>query len=104
MAVLTLDEIKTQLKVELDDETRDPELLRLEAVAVDYASQYIGRSIPWLDASDVEVAVPESIKHALLMLISEYDQVREQSVVGVAYTRIPTVENMLHFYRVGLGI
>jgi len=104
MTVLTLEEIRTHLKMEPDDASRDAELLRLEAQALDYAAQYTGRTIPWLDDSGGEVAVPASIKGAMLLLVGEFDQVREASVVGVAYSRIPTVENLLHFYRVGLGV
>lgn len=104
MAVLTLDEIKAHLRMELDDTSRDAELLRLEDQALDYASQYTGRAIPWLDEFGAEVAVPASIKGAMLLMIGEFDQVREASVVGTIYSRIPTVENLLHFYRVGLGV
>ena len=36
MAVLTLEEIKQHLRMELDDDSRDAELLSLEAAAVDH--------------------------------------------------------------------
>lgn len=104
MTVLTLDEIKTQLRMELDDLSRDAELTRLEAAAVANAEQFIGRSIPWVDSLGVPVAVPESVKQALLIMVAEFDQMREASVVGTTYSKVPTAENMLHFYRVGMGI
>ena len=104
MTVLTLDEIKTQLRMELDDLSRDAELTRLEAAAVANAEQFIGRSIPWTDDLGAPVAVPESVKQALLIMVAEFDQMREASVVGTIYSKVPTAENMLHFYRVGMGI
>ena len=104
MAVLTLAEIKTQLKIELDDSSRNAELERLERAAVDNASMFIGRPIPWNDEAGNEVDVPDSVKHALLIMIAQFDQVRESSVVGVSYAPIPAAENMLHLYRVGMGI
>ena len=104
MTVLTLDEIKTHLRIELDDASRDAELARLESAALDHAQQYIGRAIPWLDDIGDPVAVPESVKQALLLMIAEFDQVREKSVTGTIYTPIKTAENMLHFYRIGMGI
>lgn len=104
MAVITLDEIKTHLRLELSDTSQDEELTRLEAVAVDAAAQFIGRSIPWQDETGADVAVPESVKQALLIMIAGFDQQREDSVIAASYTKIPTAENMLHFYRVGLGI
>ena len=79
MTVLTLGEIKTHLKMELDDASRDAELSQFELDAVDYCSQYIGRSIP-------------------------YDQLRTNTVVGLTPANTKAAESMLHFYRVGMGI
>ena len=104
MAVLTLDEIKTQLKMELDDASRDAELSQFELDAVDYCSQYIGRSIPWLDDEGAEVEVPASIKRAMKLLIGDYDQLRTNTVVGLTPANTRAAESMLHFHRVGMGI
>jgi hypothetical protein len=104
MPVLTLDEIKTHLRIELDDASRDAELLNLEAAAVDHAQQFIGRTIPWLDELAVPVAVPASVKAAIKLFIADLDQHRENTVVGVTYSSRQAAENLLQFYRVGMGI
>lgn len=104
MPVLTLDEIKTHLRMELDDASRDAELQSLEASAVDYASQYIGRPIPWKDDADVDVPVPASIKSAVKLLIADLDQHRENTIVGTIVANREAAERLLHFYRVGMGI
>ena len=104
MAVLTLDEIKQHLRMELDDASRDAELESLEAAAVDHAAQYIGRPIPWTDSLGGSAPVPESIKAAIKLIIADLDQHRENTVVGTTTTNRRAAESMLHFYRVGLGI
>lgn len=104
MPVLTLDEIKMHLRIELDDASRDAELESLEAAAVDHAAQYIGRSIPWLDELDAPVAVPASVKAAIKLFIADLDQHRENTVVGVTYSSRQAAENLLHFYRIGMGV
>lgn len=104
MAVLTLDEIKQHLRMELDDASRDAELLSLEAAAVDHAAQFIGRAIPWLDELDAPVDVPASVKAAIKLFIADLDQHRENTVVGVTYSSRYAAENLLHFYRVGMGV
>ena len=104
MAVLTLDEIKQHLRMELDDDSRDAELLSLEAAAVDHASQFIGRPIPWTDEAAAVVPVPASIKAAVKLLIADLDQHRENTVIGATFTNRKAAENLMHFYRVGMGI
>lgn len=104
MAVLTLDEIKQHLRMELDDASRDAELESLEAAAVDHAAQYIGRPIPWTDSLGADVPVPPSIKSAIKLIIADLDQHRENTVVGTIVANRKAAEALLHFYRVGLGI
>ncbi len=104
MSVLTLDEIKTHLRLELDDNSRDAELLALEAAAVDHASQFIGRPIPWTDSVGATVDVPASVKAAIKLLIADLEQNRENIVIGTTTANTKLTENLLHFYRVGMGI
>ena len=102
--ILTLDEIKTHLKIELSDASQDDELEAFEAAAVDYASGFIGRSIPWTDEAGAPVDVPPSVKAALKLLIADLDQQRQGIVLGLTVSKTQAAENMLHFYRVGMGI
>ena len=104
MAVLTLDEIKEHLRLDLEDPSQDAHLTLLSSAAEDYASQYLGRSLPWQDDQGADVAVPFSVKAALLLTIADLYENREDTVVGTIVGRIGAVERLLHFHRVGLGI
>jgi len=104
MAVITLNQIKDHLRLEQDDVSQDAHLEILNDAAEDYAEQYIGRSIPWQDSDGVEVPTPASVKAAILLLIGDLYEHREGQFVGVSSEVNPVVVNMLHFYRVGLGI
>lgn len=104
MIVLTLDEVKNHLKIELADTSRDTELEQFEARAVSRAQEFIGRSIPWMDALGAPVAVPDSVKWALLLYIGDIDQQRENTVVGLQSTDTRVAESLLFPSRVGLGI
>lgn len=102
MPMPTLADLKTHLRIRhgLDD---DDLQMKLDA-AIDNASQFINRPIPWRDAEGEVVDVPKSVRVAILIIAAELYTNREESVVGTIYTKIPKAENMLHFYRVGLGI
>jgi len=105
--ILTLDEIKTQLRLPLAaDAELDAELVRMEAAAVDYATQYLGRdSIPWLEDDGVTPApVPESVRQALLLLVSDMFENREGQLTAGAYNTNPMLEKLMHCHRVGLGV
>lgn len=103
-AVLDIGKIRTQLRIEADDTSQDAWLESLEQQAIDYASQYIGRPIPWTDAEGQTVAVPASVQRALLLLIADFDQHRENTVIGTIVSNRRTAETLLHFYRTGLGV
>lgn len=102
MAVLTLDEIKAHLR--LDGNEEDAHLTLLSEAAEDYAAQYLGRSLPWLDDSGAPVPVPASVRAALLLVIGDLYENREGVMVGTIAAVNPTVERLLHFHRVGLGV
>jgi len=102
MAVLTLDEIKAHLRLDGDEE--NAQLTLLSEAAEDYAAQYLGRSLPWLDDLGAPVAVPASVRAALLMIIGDLYENREGALVGVSRVDNPTVDRLLHFYRTGLGV
>ncbi|GHC19446.1 head-tail connector protein [Aidingimonas halophila] len=105
--LIPLETLKTHLRLDPDpDSELDAELERLLAVAVDHASQYLGRPIPWddEDTSSSEAIFPASVEQALLILVAEYFENREQHIVGSIIQENQTLQNLLHFYRVGLGV
>ncbi len=102
MAVLTLDEIKSHLR--LDGSEEDAHLTLLNDAAQDYASQHLNRAIPWHDDAGAEEPVPASVKAAILLTIGDLYENREGAFVGVSRVDNPTVLRLLNPYRVGLGV
>lgn len=101
---LTLECIKRQLRLEPDDDSEDDDLIRMSHSAVDYASNYIGRPIPWRDSDGVAVPVPQSVVSALLMIITDLFTNREGAMRDAQLHDNRAVDRYLHFYRVGLGV
>lgn len=100
-----LDDVKRHLRLDLDhDSETDPELQAFLDAAVDHASQFLGRPIPWADSESSEVPVPPSVRAAILLIVGDLYENREGAIVGVSRTDNPTVDRLLHFYRVGLGV
>lgn len=104
MTILTLPEIKTHLRLDASETDEDALLTSLNEAAHDHAEQYLGRSVPWTDSEGATVDVPASIKAAELLIIGDLYENREAQIIGVSVADNPTVERLLHFYRVGLGI
>jgi hypothetical protein len=107
MSIFALDTIKTHLRLPLTaDAELDAELQRMELAAIDYATQYLNRdSIPWMDTDGVTpLPVPDSVQHGILLIIGDFYANREGQITDGSYTPNPMVENLLHFYRIGLGI
>lgn len=102
MAVLTLDEIKAHLR--LDGSEEDAHLELLNSAAEDYATQYLGRSLPWLDDAGAALPVPGGVRAALLLVIGDLYENREGVVTGTIVAVNPTVERLLHFHRIGIGV
>lgn len=102
MPMPTLADLKTHLRIRRTQEDDDLQM-KLDA-AIDHASQFIGRPIPWADDDGAAVEVPHSVRLAILIIAAELYANREEAVVGTIYTKIPKAENMLHFFRVGLGV
>lgn len=99
---LDLEEVRMQLR--LDCTTEDPLVFRMMRAAEDYVSQYLNRPVPWCDSSGNDVPVPESVKHAAMMLIDFWYQNRASVLIGATSKELEfSTHNLLHFYRVGLG-
>lgn len=97
--ILTLSEIKQHLRLEEEEVEENDLLANLLDAAVDYASQYVGREIPW----DGE-PVPASVRAAILLIVGDLYENREGQIVGATIVDNPAVDRLLHFYRIGLGI
>lgn len=105
MAVLTQSEIAQHLRLGTDEESAEATLLQhLADAAQDHAEQYLGRPIPWQDADGNAVAVPASVKAAMLLIVGDLYENREAQVIGATVAENPAVERLLHFYREGLGL
>ena len=92
-----------QLPSPLEDE-EDQHLSLLIDAAVEYASPFIDRPIPWLNSDGQEAPVPADLTLGILLILSDLYENREGQFVGVSATENKTVQNLLHFHRVGLGI
>lgn len=102
MTVITLDQAKHQLRLCGSEE--DQHLSLLIEAAVEHASQFIDRPIPWLNSDGEEVPVPSDLKLGILLILSDLYENREGLIVGTIVAKNPAVQNLLHFHRVGLGI
>jgi len=100
--IIGLDEAKRHLHMthDLDDETIVECILAAEA----YAEQFMERAlVPW-DEEDTNSMPPDDVRQAIKMLMAEYYEQRTKGVVGTIYTKLPHVDDMLHFHRKNLGV
>lgn len=84
--------------------------------AEDYAAEYMGRpgiydEQNWKTTGDgsssstsSEELVPPAVVQAIKIIACEFYERRAQAVVGTIYSKIEAAENMLHLYRIGLGV
>ena len=101
---MTLNQVKNHLRLYPNDADENNHLELLIQAAVSHASQYLGRPIPWPDKDGELVPVPPDVQAAILLIIGDLYENREGIVVGTIVAVNPTVQNLLHFHRVGLGI
>lgn len=80
METVTLQEIKTHLRLDSDNNTFDLELIQLKLTAINEVESYINQH---LNETSFPTGLPASIKHAILLKIGEYyDQDRSGYVIG----------------------
>ena len=121
MSYVTLEEAKKHLAVL---HNADDDLIQINIDAAEsYAASYMNRNsiqgeqvCPWRmpdgcacddsssSSSEPSADVPTAVKQAVLLLVGEYYENRTQGVTGTIYTKLPAVEALLHFHRVGLGV
>lgn len=100
MSILTLTEAKLHLRV--DGSAEDALIQDCIDAADDHIAQYLGRSVPWVDATSQPVAIPASVKQAAKLLVGDYYANRESQ--GDKMERNAAADYLLHFYRVGIGV
>lgn len=102
--MITLNDVKLHLRLDLEpDSELDPQLEAMLAAAIDHASQYLNRPVPWLD-EDGEEVFPASVRAWILLKVGDLHENREGVITGVSVARNPTEDRLLHFYRIGLGV
>lgn len=102
--MITLNDVKLHLRLDLEPGSElDPQLEAMLAAAIDHASQYLNRPVPWLDEEGEEV-FPSSVRAAVLLIVGDLHENREGIITGTIVARNPTVDRLLHFYRIGLGV
>lgn len=98
--LISIAAIKTHLRLDPEDDSdTDAELERLYDSAADYCEKYLGQALP-VDSDGLNA----SVRAAMLLIIGDLYENREQVVLGTITSTIPTAENLLHFHRTGLGI
>lgn len=97
MPIVTLQEAKAHLRVDGTDDEADI-TLKL-AAAEDQVVQFLNRPVPWADAEGNAVAVPASVKAAILLVLGDLYSLREGAVVGTIHAENPTVTLLLMPYR-----
>ena len=102
--VVTLNQVKNHLRLCPSDADENNHLELLISAAVSHASQYLDRPIPWADKDGEPVPVPPDVQAAILLIIGDLYENREGQFVGIAVSENQTVQNLLHFHRIGLGI
>lgn len=102
--VVTLNQVKNHLRLCPSDADENNHLELLIQAAVSHVSQYLDRPVPWMDKEGEPVPVPADVQAAILLIIGDLYENREGVVVGTIVATNPTVQNLLHFHRVGFGV
>lgn len=97
MAVVTLDEAKTHLRIDHDAE--DELIGTYLAAATQSAADFIHRPIPWTDGEGAPVEVPAPVKAAILLILGDLYAHREGRFVGTTPADNPAVQMLLWPYR-----
>lgn len=100
-AIVSRSEAKIHLRV--DGTTEDTYIDQLIDAAESYVSEYLNRPLsPWTEDSPVP-PTPVSVKQAILLVVGDLYANRE-GVGDKTYNVNPTVQNLLHFHRIEIGM
>lgn len=97
--IVTLAEAKMHLRVTNDVE--DALITRHIATAGEWIANYLNKAVPGL--YDSPPTVPKSIQDAALMIVENLFENRG-SLTEKDLKKNPTMDGLLSFYRVGMGI
>ena len=96
--ILTVEEVKTHLRIEEDDENAYIEGLIKQALAA--AEDFCRVSFdPYVDGDGQETDAPEPVRLAVLLMVSHYFENRDNSDRAVYGTMRIAFENLLYPYR-----
>lgn len=115
MSYVAFEKAKKHLEVfhSEDDETIQDCLDDAESWAAAYMNRPdISDGQAWTDTLEEETSesssngqlVPGAVVRAILMKTAEFYEMRRESVVGVSFTKTTSVEDMLHLFRLRLGV
>lgn len=97
--IVTVSEAKIHLRV--TNNAEDDLIGQHIDTAGEWITNYLNRDIPGM--GDSPVTVPKSIKDACLLIVNNLFQNRE-GMTEKDLKKNPTIENLLYFYRVRIGI
>lgn len=87
--LVPIERIRKHVRLELDDSSQDDMLLL-------YAQAAIGWCLWYCDAEWTEPAdVPDQVGLAMLLLIADFDQHRENTVIGASVANLRAAESLL---------
>lgn len=103
MSVVTLEEAREQCEV--IGTAHDAKLQRMIDAAEAYVANYLNRSLdPWEDdETSSETAVPEDVKHAILLYVGWFFNERDAVITGTIVSPNPAAEALLAPHRKRLG-
>jgi hypothetical protein len=113
MSYVSLDDAKKWMEVFI---TSDDDIIQQSIDGAEsYAAQYMGRlgiydGQDWEDldspseSSSSGDMVPPSVVQAILFITADDYEYRTQTIVGTIANKLPAAEQMMHFYRIGLGV
>lgn len=105
MSFITTEQARRQLQIDADE--GDEETIQ-ECIddAIQVASDFLGREIPWnfdYENSPPTPIVPGSVRRGVLYLMTEFYQVRKAGNLAVMIAPDAAVTALLFPYRIGMG-
>lgn len=101
MALTTLERAALHVRLDSPDEESLAELQDLVDAAEEHVATYLGRPLtPWTATQEQP---PKAVMHAVLLHLTDLYENRSANVEKTLSAN-PTVDRLLHFHRIGLGV